>query len=111
MTLAELMIQMYDSGLRKFLGSLEEVHPSLDASVRTPYGPSPSHRVVLELDELNVRYLELFAAATKKTRNLLDGLQQRDPVAAAAAMVLYCLYSDTMNMSEFHFTADLSPII
>ncbi|CAG0912337.1 unnamed protein product [Notodromas monacha] len=80
--------KIFDSGLRKFLSSLEEVHPSLDASVRTPYGPSPSNQVQVELDDLNAAYLDLVAASDDKLRCMLDVLHQTDPEASAEFAML-----------------------
>jgi hypothetical protein len=74
---------LYESGLRKFLTSLAEVHPSIDASIRTLYAPPPSHLVAAELDDLNTRYMSLVAASQDRLRFLLEAVQLQDPVAAA----------------------------
>lgn len=80
-TLRMCIIQIYDMKLKSYRESLEDVHPSLDASVkkkrRTLIG---SEQVSNELDTLNKQYLDMVAVVTERVNSLSRILSQAEGV-------------------------------
>ncbi|CAG0880401.1 unnamed protein product [Darwinula stevensoni] len=64
--------KIYDTQLRQYKASLEDVHPSLDASIlkkNQPFMPPGTSSIARELDELNSCYEDLVALAYQKIQH------------------------------------------
>src|SRR5688572_23407116 len=75
-----LCLQDYDSNLKQYREKMEEVHPSLDASLVKKAKIQPASEVVTqELDILNLKYQLVSDQIYHRLEQLTKAAQEEDP--------------------------------